>query len=81
MRILLADGVAGASLGAHAAGSFGIMQAVCMMVFIGTGRGGNYDSGNHHPLISLIVNFSYWNNPRQNRKILVDFKATTGQKL
>jgi radical SAM superfamily enzyme YgiQ (UPF0313 family) len=32
-----------------------------------------------HPLISLIVNFSYWNNLRQNRKILADFKAATGQ--
>jgi radical SAM superfamily enzyme YgiQ (UPF0313 family) len=35
--------------------------------------------GQRHPLISLIVNFSYWNNLRQNRKILVDFKAAMGQ--
>ena len=35
--------------------------------------------GQRHPLISLIVNFSYWNNLRQNHKILMDFKAATGQ--
>jgi len=35
--------------------------------------------GQRHPLISLIVNFSYWNNLRQNRKILADFKAEIGQ--
>ena len=32
-----------------------------------------------HPLISLIINFSYWDNLRQNRKILADFKAATRQ--
>ncbi len=35
--------------------------------------------GRRHPLISLIVNFSYWSNLRQNQKILADFKAATGQ--
>jgi radical SAM superfamily enzyme YgiQ (UPF0313 family) len=35
--------------------------------------------GQRHPLVNLIVNYSYWNNLRQNRKILADFKAATGQ--
>jgi radical SAM superfamily enzyme YgiQ (UPF0313 family) len=35
--------------------------------------------GQRHPLLNLIVSYSYWNNLRQNRKILADFKTATGQ--
>jgi radical SAM superfamily enzyme YgiQ (UPF0313 family) len=35
--------------------------------------------GRRQPLISLVVNLSYRNNLRPNRKVYADFKAATGQ--